>query len=85
MYNTARVIGKHHLANPSLRGFQMTFSKREDSDIQCKQALMILLHLLNCVFRYCNNMMTTHLRYVDILPSAMNPPIAKTTRTSPRM
>ena len=30
----------------------MIFSKHKGSVIECKQALMILLHLLNFVFRY---------------------------------
>ena len=45
----------------------MIFSKHEGSVIQCKQTLMILLHLLNCVFRYCNNMMIKKNHKANIL------------------
>ena len=34
----------------------MIFSKQEGRVIECKQALMILLHLLNFFFRYDNMM-----------------------------
>ena len=39
-----------------MRGFQVIFSKHEGNVIQCKQTLMILLHLLNCVCWYSNDM-----------------------------
>ena len=50
------MLGKYHLDPELARGYQMIFSKQEGRVIECKQALMILLHLLNFFFRYDNMM-----------------------------
>ena len=60
------MLGKYHLDPELARGYQMIFSKPKGSVIECKQALMILLHLLNFVFRY-NNVMIKKNHKVNIL------------------